>query len=113
MAGMLAANLIISTHNAPGTTLFYCSLECRQIDFIQSTVAKIHINMSAPQFLIVQRIVLDTSRHPVLLQFLDVRYAHHTGQIRVLAHIFKITPVHRSTVDVDTGSQQHILFTIA
>ena len=113
MAGVLAANLIVSAHNAPGTSFFYRSLECRQIDFMQSTVAKIHINMSAPQFLVVQRIVLDTSCHSVLLQLLDVRYAHHTGQIRVLAHIFKITTVHRSTVDVDAGAQQHILFTIA
>ena len=76
---------------------------------MQSTVAKIHINMSAPQFLVVQRIVLDTSCHSVLLQLLDVRYAHHTGQIRVLAHIFKITPTQLCPLDIDTRRKNNIL----
>lgn len=47
MTAMLPADLIVGTHNRPHFCFGNCSLECREIDFVQCTVTEVHIDMRA------------------------------------------------------------------
>ena len=58
MTIMLIAIEIVCTHNGPGLTLLYCSLEGWQIDFVKSTVAHLDIDLVAIFLIVVQTIVL-------------------------------------------------------
>ena len=108
MRRVRAAYLIISTHDAPRATPLYRRTECGQIDFVQGTVAQLYIDMPAPQFLVIQGIMLHASRHTVLLQLLDIRHAHLPCQVRVFAHVLEIAPIKRRTVNVYARTQLDI-----
>ena len=113
VAGMLTFIQVISSHDRPRFTFLNGRLESGQIDFIQGTVVYYDIGGVAVDFLIVQRIVLHAGCHPILLYALHVRN-HHTGsQVRVFAHVLKVTSVQRSTININTGSQKNGLVTIA
>ena len=77
---MFAAQLIVRAHNGPNTAFFHSCFKGRQINFVQSSVADLHINMSAPGFLIVQCKMLHTSSDSVLLNAFDVGNTHFGGQ---------------------------------
>ncbi len=104
MTSMLTMYLVVGSHNTPRATLDYSCFESRQIDFVQSTFAELYINVSTPCFLIIQCIMLYTSSYTIFLHFLNIRNYHDTGQIRVFAHILKITSVEWSTINVHTGT---------
>ena len=53
--------------------------------------------------------MLDTGRHIILLDPPDQRQRHRLRQIRILAHVFKITPAQRVSLDIDPRCQDHIL----
>ena len=63
-------------------------------------------------FVVVQCIVLDTGSNAVRLYALDVRDDHPAGQIGVFTHVFEVTAVQRSPIDVDTRSEQHIFIAV-
>ena len=109
---MLSAELVVSTHDGPSATLLHSGLEGGQVKFVEGTVAGLHVDMSAPQLLVVQGIVLHADGHAVLLHFLDVGHAHHAGQVGVFAHVLEVAAVQRGTVDVDTGTEQHVLLAV-
>ena len=91
VAGMLTFIQVISSHDRPRFTFLNGRLESGQIDFIQGTVVY----------------------YDILLYALHVRN-HHTGsQVRVFAHVLKVTSVQRSTININTGSQKNGLVTIA
>ena len=112
MTAMLPANLIVGTHNRPHFCFGNCSLECREIDFVQCTVTEVHIDMPAPFFLIVQRKMLDTCRHAILLNPLNVRHHHCGSQVWIFTHILKISAVKRRTVNIHARSKQYIFAAI-
>ena len=58
MAVVLIAIEIVCTHNGPCLALLYCSLEGRQIDFVQGTVAHLDVDLMAIFLIVVQTIVL-------------------------------------------------------
>ena len=63
--------------------------------------------------LVVKCIMLHANSHAILLNFLNIRHYHHTGEARVLTHIFEVASVQRSPVDIDSRSEQHILLAVA
>ena len=87
MTAILALILIVGTHNGPGIAFLNCRLECRKIDFIKGTVIHNHIHAVTVSLLIVQGKMFYTGSHTVLLQILNIRYAHLTSQHRVFTHI--------------------------
>ena len=109
---MLTPDFIIGTHDAPYMTLHDGSLKSGKIDFLQSTIAKFHIDVPAPQFLIVERVMFHTSSNAIFLYALNIRYYHNRSQIRILTHVFKVTTVERCAIDIHTRSQQYILFPV-
>ena len=113
MANMLIFVQIIRTHDGPCVTFLNSCLKSRQIDFVQSTVIYYHICSVAIHFLVIQRIMLHTGSHSILLYSLYIRNNHTPSQIRIFAHIFKITPIQRCTIDIHTRSQQNGFITIA
>ena len=112
VAAVLAAEFIIRPHDGPCAPLLHGSLEGGQVEFVEGTVAGLHVDVSAPQFLIVQGKMFHADGHAVLLHLLDVGHAHHAGQIGVFAHILEITAIQRRTVDVDAGTEQHVLLAV-
>ena len=110
---MLPLVAIVGPHDGPGLTPLHGSLEGGQIELIESPVAHLHIDRIAVILLVVQGKVLYTGGHPVGLYPFDIRHYHFSGQVGVLAHIFKITPVQRCAVDIHPGAQQHILVSVA
>ena len=67
----------------------------------------------AVTLLVVEAIVLQTHSHTVLLHLLNIRYAHLSGEERVLAHILEVSSVVRRPVDVHARAEQHVLLTVA
>ena len=112
MSSMHATHLIICSHDTPDAATLHSRLKCRQINLVQCTVANLHVNMSAPEFLIIQGIMFHAGSNSVFLYSLNIRYTHFGSQIRILSHIFKVTAIERRTIDVHTRSQQHILLTV-
>ena len=64
-------------------------------------------------FLVVQSEMLEADSHAVLLNFLNIRNTHLTGKERILTHVFEVTSVVRSPVDIYARSQEDILFAVA
>ncbi len=56
--------------------------------------------------------MLDACRNAVLLHAFDVGDHEHGSEIGVFSHVFKVTAVERSAVDVDTGAEHHVFFAI-
>ena len=112
-AGMLAAELVVTAHETPGTALGGGRLEGRQVDLAQGAVAHLYIDVAAPPLLVVQGVVLHTGGHTIALQSLHIGHHHHTGQIGILAHILEVAAVEWGTVDVHTGAEQNVLAAVA
>ena len=112
MAVVLVAIQVVCAHDGPCLALLNGSLEGRQIDFVQGTVAHLHVHLMAIFLVVVQTIVLHACRHALRLQSLYVGHYHDRGEIRVFAHVLEVTSVEGSAVDVDAGSQDHVLATI-
>ena len=104
MTTVLTFIQVVRSHDGPSLPLPDSSLESRQINFIQSTVIHNNIGGMAVHFLIIQRIVFYASGNAILLYTLYIRNYHLSGQIRVFTHIFEITPVQRSTVNIHSGT---------
>ena len=112
MAVVLVAIQVVCAHDGPCLALLNGSLESRQIDFVQGTVAHLHVHLMAIFLVVVQTIVLHACRHALRLQSLYVGHYHDRGEIRVFAHVLEVTSVEGSAVDVDAWSQDHVLATI-
>ena len=104
---------VVAAHDGPRLALLHGGLEGGQVDFIQGTVVHDDIRVVAVHFVVVQGKVLHADSHAVLLHALDIGHDHAARQIGVFAHILEIAAVQRSAVDVDTGTQQHVLLAIA
>ena len=46
------------------------------------------------------------------LYALDVRHHHPACQVRVFTHVLEVTAIERSTVDIDSGAEKHVLLTV-
>ena len=103
---------VVGSHYSPCAAFGDGSLECRQIDFVQRTVADYDINLMAILLIVVQCVVLYACRHAARLQSLDVRHHHPRCEIRVFAHVFEVASAERCAVDVHAGTQNHVLSTI-
>ena len=67
---------IIGAHDAPRSTLLYCCLESRQVDFVQGTVAHLYIHVKTELLVVVQRVVLHTSSNTLRLHTLNIGNYH-------------------------------------
>lgn len=112
VAAMLALVFIVGAHDGPGTALLHRSLEGREVDLVQGTVVDHHVDLMAPQLLVVHGKVLHAGGNPVLLYPLHVRHDHAGRQEGVFAHILEVAPVQGRTVDIDPGAQQHVLIPV-
>ena len=100
---------IVGTHDAPGTGLGNGSLEGRQINFVQGSVADDDIHLMAILLVVVQGIVLHAGCHALRLQTFYIRYDHARGQQRVLTHILEIPTSERGAVDIHARAKDHAL----
>ena len=111
-ASVVAVIFVVARHNGPCLAFGDGSFEARQVYFVKSAVVDKHIYAVACHLLIVERIVLNTSRHAVLLHALHIRHHHSGGEQWVFAHIFEISATERRTVDVYAGAQEHVFVAI-
>ena len=109
---MLILVKIIGTHYRPSSAIFYSCFECREIYLVERTIVDDNVCIVAFEFLIVQRIMLDTYRNTVVLAIADIRHNHLRCKIRVFAHILEITAVERCAQYVHSGTEQDVLSTI-
>ena len=112
MATMFIFILIVRSHKRPYLTLLHSRLESRQVDFMQSSVIYLYIDMIAVYLLIVESKMFHTSSHTILLHTLYIRYYHTGSQIRVFAHVLKVTSIERCTIDVYARSQQDVFVAV-
>ena len=76
---------VVSTHHCPDLALLDSSLEGRQVNLVESTVAHDDIAALAEGFLIIQGEVLGTGGYTCALNALDVRNYHTRSEVRILA----------------------------
>ena len=112
MTAMLPFIQIVGTHDSPYLTLLHSSLECRQVNFIQSTVINNDIRGMTIHLMVVQGKMLHTSCNSIQLYTFNVRNYHTGCQVRVLTHVFKITPIERCPINIYTWTQKHSLVTV-
>ena len=112
MAVVLVFIEVVSTHEPPSASLGDGSLEGRQIDLVQGTLADHDVHLMAVFFVVVQRIVLHTGRHTLRLQPLNVRHHHARCQPRVFTHIFEVAASKRCAVDIYAWPKNHRLAAI-
>ena len=53
VSSMHSAYFIVCSHDAPYTTTLYGGFKCRKINFIQSTITNLYIDVPAPKLLII------------------------------------------------------------
>ena len=73
---MFVSEFIVGTHYRPYLSFFYGSFEGWQINFVQSTIADMNIDMASPQFLIVECKMFYAGSYTILLNSLYVRNHH-------------------------------------
>ena len=105
--------LVVAAHEAPCVTLLDCSLERTEIEFIESSVGNLDIDMTTELLLVVEHIVLDAASHAIALQACYIWHNHDACEIRVLAHIFEVTAIERCAIEIDTRTKQNALLAIA
>ncbi len=93
MAAVLVFIQVIRAHDSPGLSFLDSGFEGRQVDFVQGAVVYDYVGRVAVHFLVVQCVVFHTGGYTVLLNALYVGNHHLSGQVRVFAHIFEVTPV--------------------
>ena len=76
MTVVLVLIQVVGTHDAPGTTLLHSSLEGRQINLVQCTVAHNHVHLMTILLVVVQGIVLHAGCYTFRLQSLYVGHHH-------------------------------------
>ena len=113
VAAVLILVEVVRAHNRPSATLLNCSLECRQIDLVECTIANTYIHIVTFELLVIERIVLHARSYAILLHLLNIGNNHLACQVGILTHILKITAIEGSTIDIDTRTEQHSLITIA
>ena len=99
---------VIRAHHAHCVRFFDCGTESRQIDFPQGAFADVRVVACTVCFLVVEGIMLDTGRNIILLYTFYKRNCNFCCQIRIFAHIFKVTAAKRRTVDVDARCKDHV-----
>ena len=100
VAGVLAVEVVVCTHNRPATTLLNGCLEGGEVDFIQSTVVQYRLGGVAVGLLIVQCVVFYAGGNAIFLHLLHIGDNHLGSQIGVFAHIFEVATIQRTTIDV-------------
>ena len=112
MTVVLIVVQVIGTHQRPRTTFLHGSLEGRQIDFVEGTVADLHVHLMAVGLIVVQRIVLHAGRDAFRLQTLHIGHHHARCKEGVLAHVFEIAAIERCAENVHTGTENHVLVAV-
>ena len=97
VAVMLIVVQVIGTHQRPRATFLHGSLEGRQIDFVEGTVADLYIHLMTVGLIVVQRIVFHAGRDALRLQALHIGHHHARCQEGIFAHVFEIAAVERCT----------------
>ena len=113
VAAVLSLIFIIGAHDGPGATLLDGRLEGRKVDLVQGPVIHDDIDAVTVYLLVVQREVLDTGRHAVLLHALHIGHDHARRKIGILAHIFEVAAIERRAADIDARAEQHVLLAVA
>ena len=112
VAVVLIVVQVIGTHQRPRATFLHGSLEGRQIDFVEGTVADLHVHLMTVGLIVVQRIVLHAGRDAFRLQALHIGHHHARCQEGVLAHVFEIAAIERCAENVHTGTENHVLVAV-
>ena len=108
MAQVLLVVSGVSAHNGPGTTIDDRTIKALQIKLVERSVADFYIHMMSIQFLIVEAIVLDASRHILGLDALDQIRRHFGNQTRVFTHVLKVSATQGGTDQIHTRSQNDV-----
>ena len=106
---MLILIKIVRTHDRPSLGLLHSSLESRQIDLVEGTVADDDVHLMTILLVVVQGIVLHTGCHTLRLESLDIGHHHARGQPGILAHILEVSTSEWRTIDIHTRPQHHTL----
>ena len=108
VTGKCTVDLIIRTHHRIRLRLFDRHFKCRQIDFSKCPFIHHAVPHHTVLFLIVGRKVFQAGTHALTLNAFDPACAHHSGQIRIFAEVFKITPAQRIAFDVYPRPQNNV-----
>ena len=112
MAIVLVLIEVVGTHDGPCATLLDCSLEGRQVDFMQGTVTDDDIHLMAVFLVVVQGVVFHTGSHTLRLQTFYVGHDDLGCQIGVFAHILEVTATKWGTIDIYTRAQHYALVAV-
>ena len=100
-----AVQAVVAAHKGPGFALFGRRLEGRQIDLPKRALVHHAVRGHAPVLLVVCGKMLHAGTDIFALNAPDHIRCHFAGQVRVLAHVFKVPPAQRGTLDVDGRPQ--------
>ncbi len=109
LAAVFPINFVISPHDREASSPDEALVKSRKIDFPECLFIYLHIHPESLRFLIVCRKMLHTGCHIPLLYPLDKGHCQFSGEIRILTEIFKIPAAQRTSLDVNTRGQNHIL----
>ena len=108
LLGIFAVELVIGGHDGPGFGLLHGDLEILQVDLAEGALADAGVVLVAVGLLVVRRVVLDGSAHPVGLDASDVGRGHLAGEERILGEILEVTSAQRVAVDVHTRGEEDV-----
>ena len=112
VAQPFATRLVIRAHECPCLRLDSGGTESGEVYLTQGTLRDLHVDMPAPQLLVVQRIVLDRGSDTIGLERCDIWHDELRGEVWVLAHILEVAAVEGSAVDIHTGTEEHTLVAV-
>src|SRR5215469_10468689 len=112
-AGVVAIHAIVGTHHGRWIRFERADLEGEQIALAHGPLVDVYVNRVAAAFLIVQRIVLDVSKHMLRLSSLDQLSHHAAGQDRVFTHVLKRSPIAWLPREIDAAAERHVVALVA
>ena len=104
----LPVQAVIRRHDSPWVGLSDGYLKIAQIDLAQGPLGNACIVEHTHRLLAIGCKVLDGASHTLRLQSSDDGGRHVTRQQGVFGVVFKIAPIERIALDVETGCQQHV-----
>ncbi len=99
-------NRVIAVHHSPDTGFLDSLPESRKVYLVEGSLIHIRTCVVTAPFLVVGREMLDSGDHAFRLHSFNIMFRHLRGQVRILTEIFKVSAVHRCSVDVYTGSKE-------
>ena len=105
LRSIISVHLVVSSHHAPGISLFYSNFKSPQVDLPQSPLADNGIHQAPVCLLIVNSKMFQRSTDPLRLYATNHGYRHLARQIRVFRIILEIASAQRIALDIDSRSQ--------